>query len=340
MRSLTLWILLMLTSLAPVAMAQPSESDKATARALLDDGDAHMNAQRFEEAAKAYQAADDLMKVPTTGFPLGQAQAASGKLLEASSTLLRVIRFPVEGGEPSAFTTARADADKLAGELKPRIPKLSFKLEGLADGIAPNVLVDGSEIKAAALTFPRQVNPGAHKISASAEGYKAISLHVDVAEGATQDLVLTFEVDPNFVAAVVPVPATEPTPKADPKPDVVTPTDRGISILTIVGFSIGGAGLIAGAITGGLSLAKGSTLQDECAADATPGDACDPDRQGDVDSALLVSHISTISFAVGGAGFVLGFVSLVFDLGADGATTSSSLRPLLGPGYVGVSGRF
>jgi hypothetical protein len=62
------------------ALAEPSPGEKETARALMDEGDRKLSKQDLRGALQAYQGADQIMGVPTTGLEVatgpGQPRAA------------------------------------------------------------------------------------------------------------------------------------------------------------------------------------------------------------------------------------------------------------------------
>ena len=127
---------------------------------------------------------------------------------------------------------------------------------------------------------------------------------------------------------------------APPPPDE-KPVDDGAArrIGAYVAFGIGGVGLLIGAITGGLSLSKVSTLDEQC-----PDRVCTTDDQCEIDTTLTLAHVSTAGFVIGGVGAVTGLVLLL--TAGSGSSTEPveeqgvTVRPMLGPAMVGVSGRF
>src|SRR5438067_1428679 len=121
----------------PTALAEPSLSDKETARSLMDDGDAKRDKGDFKSALKSYEAADAIMHVPTTGLEVARAQAQLGLLLEARETLGRVIRLPPKPGEPPPFVAARKTAESLSAEIAARIPSVTVLLTNGEVGQAP-----------------------------------------------------------------------------------------------------------------------------------------------------------------------------------------------------------
>ncbi len=72
-----------------------------------------------------------------------------------------------------------------------------------------------------------------------------------------------------------------------------------------IGFAVGGVGLLAGAITGGLALSNGSELEEQC-----DTEGC---SQSEIDRGLALAHTSTATFLVGGFGVTLGIIGVVVD---------------------------
>src|SRR4051812_21534293 len=151
---------------ASPASAEPSLSDRETARSLMDDGDAKRDKGDFKAALKSYEAADAIMHVPTTGLEVARAQAQLGMLLEARETLGRVARLPPRPGEPAPFTAARKTAEQLSTDLAARIPSVTVMIANAEPGQTPQLVFDGEAVPPAAAQAPRKVNPGRHTIVA------------------------------------------------------------------------------------------------------------------------------------------------------------------------------
>ncbi len=184
-------LLLVALSLPVTAFgAEPSAVDKETARNFLSEGDDRFAAKDYAAALKAYEAAHKIMQVPTTGLPLAKAQIARGLFVEASETLLGVSRMPVDPGEKPAFTQAREEAAQLAVKLSLRIPAVVISVEGPPKGADVEVWVDGVPVPAESLGSPKKINPGPHKISASAPGFETVTKSVASREGDTKSVAL------------------------------------------------------------------------------------------------------------------------------------------------------
>jgi hypothetical protein len=97
-----------------------------------------------------------------------------------------------------------------------------------------------------------------------------------------------------------------------------------------VAVGVGGAGILVGGITGFLAMDKRSTL--DC-----PDDSCTADKQDDVDSYNSLRTISTIGFIGGAVIAATGGVLLLTD---NEKKEVARITPLVGPGRIGIGGRF
>jgi hypothetical protein len=271
---------------------EPSEIDKDAARTSLEQGDALMKKEDYEAALKAYKRADDIMGVPTTSIEVGRAALALGRLVLAYDAFKKAADFPKKKGEPGAFTKARKAAKKRAKELKPRIPRISVEVNGVEGDVDVEVIIDEDPIDA--WGSAQRVDPGMHAIRAEAVGYEPATEQVVIQEGEERTVVL------------------ELTPLNLPEGE--GGDDGGSSWWTVaaVAFPIGGASLVAGAVTGGLSLSEASTAKDQC-----DGNRCPPEVEGNLDTSRTLAHVSTATLVVGGVGVVLGVVAVAVALSGD-----------------------
>src|SRR5262245_42229569 len=163
-----------------------SAEDRATARSLMDDGDAKTAAGDLAGALEAYRGADAIMGVPTTALEVAKAQAKLGQLVEAADTLNRVRRFPTAPDEPAAFAEARAAAETLVSEVKARTPSSRVTVKGAPEGSELTISVDDTPLRKEAMALPRKVNPGEHVVSVRAGELGAREV-VNVKEGETRE---------------------------------------------------------------------------------------------------------------------------------------------------------
>lgn len=294
------------------------------ARALMDEGDAKVDAQDYEGALRAYRAAHTIMNVPTTGIEVARTEGKLGRLVEAHHVADEVARMPAKPGEPKPFTEARDQAKALVTELEARIPTVRLVVTGVPTGAPIEVKIDGTLVPSEDVREPQQVNPGKHEIVASASGFSPVSREVEVVEAQRIEVELAL--------------GGPPTKDEQDKPG------RRLSPLVYAGFGVGGAGLIAGTITGILSLSRAGKVEELC-----PGGACTTQDKLDEarpenQSALTLANVSNVAFALGVVGVGVGVAGIFLSGGeakkSPESAALSSLRVRVGPTGVGISGQF
>ena len=327
-----------LTAGSGAAMAAPSAAERETARRLMDEGKERTHAGEKERALEAYQKAHDIMKVPTTGIALAKAQVSVGHLVEARDVALEVARMPRENGEPTIFEKARREAKELEAHIKPRIPTVRIIVKG---GPATRVSVDGGDVASLLLGEPVAMNPGKHSVVArNADGAEKRA-DVELGERDAKEVELTLPVPAPVTMVVAP-------PPERPRPDArhgEAPAEPGrtttAKVLVFGGFGLAFAGLAVGGVTGALTLSKAGDVKTQCA-----NGICDPAAKSDLDSASSLATISTIGFAVAGAGALCGVVGLLLPRThvetSQTALQSGERRAAvwIGPGGMGVRGSF
>ena len=150
------------------ARAEPSASDRATARVLADEAGDALDKKNFEVAMDKFGRADALVHAPTLLLGVARAQVGLFKFVEAQESYLRILREGVPPGAPAAFAKALQDAER---ELKAIAPKLAWVTITVKEPATSVVTVDGVEMPRAALDVKRAVNPGQHVVKATADGY-------------------------------------------------------------------------------------------------------------------------------------------------------------------------
>lgn len=311
-----------------IAHAEPNAADKETARRLMAEARDKRTANDLKGALSAFQAADAIMQVPTTGMEVARTQVALALLIEARDTALRVARSQPEGEEPAPFTRARDEARQLSDDLAKKIPTITVTLAGAEPGAAAKVTVDGSNVPVASLGMPRTVNPGHHTVAAAA-GTRQAKVELDINEAQHQDVKL------ELASSGAPSPPFPPA-GGDAGGGLGSGSSGGIGKpLFIGGAVVAGAGLVLGSVTGIMSLSKTSSIKSNCA-----GNTCPPSQQSNIDSASSLATISTIGFVVGGVGAAAGVIGLLMWQGESKAPQAASVSPWIGPTSAGVRGTF
>jgi len=280
--------------MASPAWAAPTDAEKETARSLMDDGDRLRAAHDNAGALQRYQAAHDIMKVPTTGIEVAKTLTALGKLVEARAVAIQVANLPVVPGEPSVMPAARQEATTLAAQLATRIPSATIQV--WPKEAQATVFVDSTQIPAAATGLPYKTNPGEHVVQVTAPGYKPAEQRFTLQEGGSTtvsvNLVAGGEQQQPAPTEQTPPPAEQTPPAPPPDASAATPAEQDRTRMYIA-FGIAGAGAVLGTVTGLLSLSKASAAKDHC-----DGDVCTPEASDDIDSSKSFATFSNIGFGV------------------------------------------
>jgi len=244
-----------------------------------------------------------------------------GNLVEGRKVALDVVRMPAKPHEPKPFVEARSDAQLLTDALETRIPRLTLVMKGAAESAQLEVRIDGHTVPSEEVRSPIPVDPGKHEVSVSVSGAEPEIETVTVAE--TEKVTVTFG------------DGAQSSTSSPDKPE------RRTSPLVYVGFGLGGAGLIAGAITGALSLSRASDVEAIC-----PGGTCATQEALDKakptnESAYLLANISNVAFAVGVIGVGLGVTGLVLSRGAaKKPDNAAGLQVFVAPNGAWLRGTF
>jgi hypothetical protein len=183
---------------SPAASSTPapamSESErKAAARAAYLEGAALQEKGDCVQALPRFAAAEKLFEAATHELRIAQCQAATGKLVEAQESYETLVHKNLSTA-PDAFKQAQDTARKELPTLQPRIPTLRVQITQA--GSSPKdvaVQVNGTRMPNELINIARPVNPGTYKVTASATGYKAAPVDVQLGEGdaKTVDMKLT-----------------------------------------------------------------------------------------------------------------------------------------------------
>jgi hypothetical protein len=304
----------LLTAWAGVASAEPNAADRETARSLMQEARDLRDKGHTQDALKRFKAADDIMHVPTTGLEVARTQAAMGMLVEARDTIANIRKLPSSPSDPAPFQDARAKADELDTALESRIPALNISVTGGADGETASIVIDGVPVPAAAVGLPRKVDPGKHTIVAKGAAGRG-EQSVDVKEGEQKDVQVALASGGGDSSSSE---GNEGQSGHAESADAGGPKSHGPTLLTWIGAGVGGAGLLAGSITGLMSISLTSKLKSECSQGA-----CVSGTQGgnDYASANSLATISDVTFVVAGVGAAVAVASLIIGHSeGDGAT--------------------
>ncbi len=220
--------------------------DPAAAEELFRQGRAASEKNDFSTACAKFRESNRLDPAVGTVFNIADCEEKLGRLATSWTLFQEVVqRLPPADNR-------RAIAEQRASKLEPRVPKLSIRLAP-SDRSDVTVRRDGVSLGTASLDTPLPVDPGDHIVIVQAPGTRPAEFHAQVAEG--QNAVLAVAIGETLAATDQPV--------TGPNTEAPTGHAPNHTAAYVVG-GVGVAGLITGAIAGGLVLNKKSTVNSEC----------------------------------------------------------------------------
>jgi hypothetical protein len=340
----------------PVARAQ-SDEDRAGARTMATEGAKAFSEQRWADAIDLFNRAESLLHAPPHLLFIARARVKLGQLVLAREAYTKIIRENLGPKAPAPFLDAQAAAKAELPAIEPRIATLTVTVNG-SEGKPATVIIDGQTLPPAFVGAPKPMDPGEHRIQATAEGMASDLTTVTLREGARQNVTLNLVAKKGatpIAAAPTPAPAVSPSsssPSSPPSnPDTAAKADASLDLGT-TGKSNGlryasYAALGVGAV--GLGLGTMFALQSAGKRKDADGYCPDPDRcpvalrdtvNGLDDEARKAQVMSAIGFAVGGVGVAAGVTMLVLSGKKSEPATTATVRPWIGPLSGGVSGSF
>jgi hypothetical protein len=331
------------------AYAEISDADKGTARELTIQGGDALKARDYTTAADRFSRAERLFEAgnspvpPTIRVGLARASAALGKLVTAQELYSKVTHETIPPNASAALIAAVEEAQRELAALTPRVPGVVINVKGTD---AVRVTLDGNEVPSAAFGVKRLADPGKHVVRALAVGFSPAEAAVTLTEGKVEAVTLELKPGPGGPTELPGQgPAGGPAgPVAGPGGGavVVAPVDTSAPTRRKVGFvgiGVGAAGLIVGAITGGMALSKHSSIAGHCPNGVCPSSSQYTQAQfnSDLSSYNTLGGVSTAGFIAGG---VLAATGIILVATAPRSVQTGSISPVIGAGYLGAQGRF
>lgn len=305
------------------ALADPA-MERETARALMDDGDRQFQSGDFTAARVTYARARALVRAPTTGLAVAEAEERLGLFVEARDSALEVTRMPVTPGEPAVFAESRELARALAARVLPRIGVLDLTIQRGAMCGPVNVTVDGSRWPDEALGAPLHLDPGLHRIEARASGCVTVEQAIEVI--AARAVLLRLELRPLGATADPGTAPPDATPTSPPRDIGGSASRRPLPTGAIALMGVGAVGVAVGLTAGVVSLGKTSTVREIC------GDARCPAGEDDYQTANTTAWIANGALAVG---IVAGTAGVLWALLTRSSSAAASMT--VGPRSAGLS---
>jgi hypothetical protein len=306
-------------------------SDKAAAAEALFQEARNLSAKGdYTAACPKFKASHELDPGYGVLFNLAECFGNLGKTASAWAAYTEAAGLAKAAGQKDRVEKA----EKRVTELLPKLQRVTVTVPSPPPGLV--VKRDGVALDPATWGVALPVDPGKHTISAEAPGKKPFTAEADTT-GPGSTVTVT-------IPELGDVPRTESTSVPTAAPTATAPvTDDGRGTRRTVGLVIGGAGvagLVVGAVMGGLAGSKWSDARDNHCRTET---LCDPAGVGLAGEAKTFAQVSTALF-IGGGVLAAGGATLFFLSLGSGKKEGTGLffAPSAGPksGGVTVHGRF
>jgi hypothetical protein len=284
----------------PASAAPPVPAQWEEAAKLLDEGrELMIRPATLDKACEVLERSYSLRKRGDTLLNLAECHRRQGKTATAWREFDEAIRVAKEVEFGEAIRAAQVHRDQLAkllSELVVEVPQAEARPDGLA------ILLDGLPLPEQQWGTVLYVDPGTHRVEASAPDFRPFSGSAEVVLGGKRS---TIQVE--LVALPKPPPPPKEPPPPPPKP-VVPPVEPEAPVWALV---VGGIGVAMMGVSVGFlvdSLAAGEELDLEC---GTPDrNACDlgydfePARGREVRGFGLFVGLGAAGVAAVGAGAI------------------------------------
>lgn len=244
--------------LSGTSLAQPSDEEKAAARALATQGADALKSGRYAEVLDLVGRAEAIVHAPTHLLMLARANVGLGKLVAAQEAFLKLLREDLPATAPAAFKNAQATARDELAAIEPRIAQLRIVADGAPQKRA-TVKLDDVVVPPALLGVFRPVDPGHHVITVFPASGAPIKTPVDLREAEKKDVKLAVPDAPAPTGVPLnpvdnPDAGKQPPPSQDQNPQVpdqprgfMTPLrGAGIGVAVVgVGAAAAGAAFLA-----------------------------------------------------------------------------------------------
>jgi hypothetical protein len=285
--------LVFVSALAVLARAQPS----AEAEVLFTQGRELLEQERYAEACDKFEASRKIEASSGTVLNLAVCQQRLGRTASAWISYREAAAL--------ARRDDQADREQLAREqiaaLEPKLTKLTIVVSSAADVVGLELERDGVEVARALWGHGIPVDPGEHRVRASAPGRKTWEQTV-LAEGEGKSTSVEIPVLAEVaVPPRAPLAKTRRTPADSTRIEATPLPDRSGTTQRTLAFVAGGVGIAALGLTGYFAW-RANDKDDQSRADC---DSDDPNSCGDRGQELRADaqragNLATVFGIVGG----------------------------------------
>jgi hypothetical protein len=305
-------------------------TDAGAAKAQFADAQRLFKAGRFAEALPIFRDVAESTRSPNARLYVGHCLQELGKFVEAHRAFSAVVREVTEHPDEKYQPTREAAITQLA-VLNVRLGKVIISVVESPPSLA--VSLDGSAVDPKMLGSSIVVDPGAHRVEASASGSSPIRRDVSVEGGEVKTVTLSFKkaVDEPPVSVATPSNGSVGTA---PAPEAKSDDGATMRTMSFVAGGVGVAGLGVFTIAGLMAKSTFNDLEARCA-----GRCADASYVDQINRGKTLQTTANVGLVVGLVG--IGAGATFFVLGRPKRTDAAvSLSLANGGGTLACAGRF
>ena len=303
--------------LATPASAGPSPKDRLEATKLVAEAKRLLGKGELKKALAKLRRADELAPQVLVKVELGKVETDLGNYVGGLDAFDAALRVKTANPQEKR---AQADAKKLGDSLRGRTPRLSVEIFR-PEASKVTLLLDGEDVEPG----EHRMNPGKHEVVARAAGYQDFTKAVRLDEGD----------------------ATSVSVSMTPLGGEEVASSSGGGVPRWAAWTTWGLSAAAVGVGAGFGIMAIQTTNQVLVDYGCENGKCPASAAGDLDIAKLNGNVSTAAFAVGGVGVVTATVLSVLAFGkspdaesGDAAEARLEVKPLVGPGFLGMTGSF
>jgi hypothetical protein len=308
--------LLLVSGAASAGEPQEPPAVNPVAEALFQQGRELFKKEQFAEACDKFTESQRLEPKLGTLLNLALCHEKIGKIAAAWAEFTSAEAIARHDGKQERAAFAREEIDALDKKLA----RVVFKMEAPPSGLT--ITIDERPLHDVVLGAPLPMDPGKHHVAVTAQGRTPWSVDLEV-PAAKVEITLAIPTMP----VVAEPPSSAPPPLAPRAVEPPPPPSRAPAALMVAGFGVGAIGLVVGAVTGALTLARSGPVVAAC-----KSGVCPPNQGDALAGVQTLARISDAGFVIAGVGAAVGGAGLVMSL--------TPRAPVAGTAMLGLRGTF
>lgn len=306
-------------ALSPPAGAQSKpdpaaeEGKRQEARRLGGIALDYYQAGDYKGALANFRFAFSLVPAPTLQLHIARCQDKLDQMKAAAATYRKVIATELKPDAPPVHKQARASAVKELAVVLASMPELRLELPDASPEAI--VTIDG-KVKPAATGEAIKLDPGKHLVIVK-DGTRKTEKSLSLARNEKQTVSMKL--------------AAESGGRVGPTSD-----NGGLVASGWIITGLGGAGLIMGAVTGGLAISQQDDLLAQCGDDRS----CPASSSGAIDEYDTTRLLSSVGLYAGAGLVAVGSTLLIVAAVNDDGDSDVSASVHLSPSSISIRGRF